>query len=68
LGFKIHAANDRVRLLFDHDQLVPTWIQRETPSIAWDSLNVKGFCAFNRPILKRIGLLSRVRQRDTGIC
>ena len=43
LGFKIHAANDRVRLLFDHDQLVPTWIQRETPSIAWDSLNVKGF-------------------------
>jgi BirA family biotin operon repressor/biotin-[acetyl-CoA-carboxylase] ligase len=42
-GFQIEIANDRVRLSFDQDQLVPYWIQKETPAIAWDWLRVNGY-------------------------
>jgi len=42
-GFRLNISNDRVRLDFDHDQLVPYWIQKETPAIAWDWLRVNGF-------------------------
>jgi BirA family transcriptional regulator, biotin operon repressor / biotin---[acetyl-CoA-carboxylase] ligase len=42
-GFQLEFANDRVSLKFDHDQLVPYWIQQETPAIAWDWLRVSGF-------------------------
>lgn len=42
-GFKIAASGDRVRLIFDHEQLVPQWLQEETPAIAWDRLRAKGF-------------------------
>jgi len=42
-GFKLKCANQRVSLVFDNDQLVPYWIQRETPAIAWDWLRVNGF-------------------------
>jgi BirA family biotin operon repressor/biotin-[acetyl-CoA-carboxylase] ligase len=42
-GFKLQTAKDRVSLRFDQDQLVPNWIQRETPAIAWDCLRIRGF-------------------------
>ena len=42
-GFQLDYSNDRVRLHFDQDQLVPYWIQKETPAMAWDWLRVHGF-------------------------
>jgi BirA family transcriptional regulator, biotin operon repressor / biotin---[acetyl-CoA-carboxylase] ligase len=42
-GFKLNATSERVSLVFDQEQLVPYWIQQETPAIAWDWLRVKGF-------------------------
>jgi len=42
-GFKLQMESDRVRLCHDPDSLVPAWIERETPAIAWDCLSVKGF-------------------------
>jgi BirA family transcriptional regulator, biotin operon repressor / biotin---[acetyl-CoA-carboxylase] ligase len=41
-GFRLNAENGRVSLLFDQEQLVPYWIQQETPAMAWDMLRVKG--------------------------
>ena len=42
-GFRLEVDENRVRLNFDQEQLVPYWIQKETPAIAWDWLRVKGF-------------------------
>jgi BirA family biotin operon repressor/biotin-[acetyl-CoA-carboxylase] ligase len=42
-GFRLKIANQRVSLLFDQDQLVPYWVQKETPAIAWDWLRVHAF-------------------------
>jgi BirA family biotin operon repressor/biotin-[acetyl-CoA-carboxylase] ligase len=42
-GFKIRASGDHVHLIFDREQLVPRWIQEETPPIAWENLCAKGF-------------------------
>ena len=42
-GFLLNCANQRVSLVFDDDQLVPYWIQKETPAIAWDWLRINGF-------------------------
>ncbi len=42
-GFRFRIDDGRVSLSFDLDQLVPYWIQRETPAIAWDWLRVHGF-------------------------
>jgi BirA family biotin operon repressor/biotin-[acetyl-CoA-carboxylase] ligase len=42
-GFRLKTANGRISLEYDHDQLVPDWIQKETPAIAWDWLRVNAF-------------------------
>jgi BirA family transcriptional regulator, biotin operon repressor / biotin---[acetyl-CoA-carboxylase] ligase len=42
-GFQLKVANERVSLLFDQEQLVPYWIQQETPALAWDMLRVRGY-------------------------
>jgi BirA family biotin operon repressor/biotin-[acetyl-CoA-carboxylase] ligase len=42
-GFKLQTTADHISLEFDQDQLVPGWIQNETPPIAWETLEVKGF-------------------------
>jgi BirA family transcriptional regulator, biotin operon repressor / biotin---[acetyl-CoA-carboxylase] ligase len=42
-GFRLKVDNGRVSLLFDQEQLVPYWIQQETPALAWDMLRVKGY-------------------------
>lgn len=42
-GFRLRIANERVSLAFDHEQLVPDWIQKETPALAWGWLRVNGF-------------------------
>ncbi len=42
-GFGLRSDADRVSLCFDQDQLVPGWIQNETPALAWDRLDIKGF-------------------------
>jgi BirA family biotin operon repressor/biotin-[acetyl-CoA-carboxylase] ligase len=42
-GFQLNIVNDRVSLNFDQEQLVPYWIQQETPAIAWEWLRVHGF-------------------------
>ena len=42
-GFKLQNIHDRVHLIFDSDQLVPAWIQAETPAIAWEALRINGY-------------------------
>ena len=42
-GFRLDCSKDRVRLEFDLDQIVPYWVQKETPSLAWDGLRVHAF-------------------------
>jgi BirA family biotin operon repressor/biotin-[acetyl-CoA-carboxylase] ligase len=42
-GFQLRIADERVSLSYDQDQLVPYWIQKEAPAIAWDWLRVNGF-------------------------
>lgn len=42
-GFRMKIEEGRVRLEFDQDALVPYWIQKESPTIAWDFLRVNGF-------------------------
>jgi BirA family biotin operon repressor/biotin-[acetyl-CoA-carboxylase] ligase len=42
-GYRISATHNRVSIDFDHDQLVPLWIQRETPAIVWNYPRVQGF-------------------------
>jgi BirA family transcriptional regulator, biotin operon repressor / biotin---[acetyl-CoA-carboxylase] ligase len=46
-GFFVQTLEDRVRLRFDHDQLIPAWIEKETPALAWDKLRIKGFLRLN---------------------
>ncbi|NLT67139.1 MAG: biotin--[acetyl-CoA-carboxylase] ligase [Acidobacteria bacterium] len=42
-GFRLEISGDKVRLVYDQEQLVPYWIQKETPAVAWDWLRVNGF-------------------------
>jgi BirA family transcriptional regulator, biotin operon repressor / biotin---[acetyl-CoA-carboxylase] ligase len=42
-GFELNFADGKVSLKFNHDVLVPYWIQKETPVISWDWLRVNGF-------------------------
>lgn len=42
-GYLIEQKEGRVFLRFDDDQIIPYWIQRETPDLAWDGLRVYGF-------------------------
>jgi BirA family biotin operon repressor/biotin-[acetyl-CoA-carboxylase] ligase len=42
-GYRIEIENDRAFLRFDEEQIVPYWIQRETPDQAWEGLRVQGF-------------------------
>jgi BirA family biotin operon repressor/biotin-[acetyl-CoA-carboxylase] ligase len=42
-GIKLNISSGRVSLQFDHEQLVPYWIQKETAAIAWNWLRVNGF-------------------------
>jgi BirA family transcriptional regulator, biotin operon repressor / biotin---[acetyl-CoA-carboxylase] ligase len=46
-GFQLNIVKDRVSLTFDQEQLVPYWIQQETPAIAWEWLRVHGFFRVN---------------------
>ena len=39
----LETKNGWARLVFDHDVLVPAWIESETPAISWDRLRVLGF-------------------------
>jgi BirA family biotin operon repressor/biotin-[acetyl-CoA-carboxylase] ligase len=42
-GFRLKQSGKRVSLEFDQDQMVPYWIQKETPAIAWEALRVNAF-------------------------
>jgi BirA family biotin operon repressor/biotin-[acetyl-CoA-carboxylase] ligase len=42
-GFQFNIGGGRVSLRYDQEQLVPAWIQKETPSMAWERLEVIGF-------------------------
>ena len=42
-GFPLETEKDRIVLRFDQDQMVPYWIQREAPTIAWPWTRVSGF-------------------------
>jgi BirA family biotin operon repressor/biotin-[acetyl-CoA-carboxylase] ligase len=46
-GFPLKIANGRVRLQFDQESLVPYWIHKETPAIAWDWLRVNGYLSLD---------------------
>jgi BirA family transcriptional regulator, biotin operon repressor / biotin---[acetyl-CoA-carboxylase] ligase len=43
MGLPLEIREGKVRLTFDRDSLVPSWIEAETPSLVWQSLGVKGF-------------------------
>ena len=68
-GFRLIIVNERVRLEFDDDQLIPCWIQKETPAIAWDRLRVNGFLRVIPPIAKP-SRMARARSpgRNPGLC
>jgi BirA family biotin operon repressor/biotin-[acetyl-CoA-carboxylase] ligase len=42
-GFRLKHSGNRVSLEFDQDQMVPYWIQKETPAMAWEALRVNAF-------------------------
>lgn len=42
-GFRLETIGGRVRLAPDPDALVPYWIQKETPALAWEWLRIHGF-------------------------
>lgn len=42
-GFRFDVDDERVRLPFDHDQLVPAWIAAEVPAVVWEQVKVEGF-------------------------
>jgi BirA family biotin operon repressor/biotin-[acetyl-CoA-carboxylase] ligase len=42
-GVRLKYAGTRVSLQFDSDQMIPYWIQKETPAVAWDGLRVHAF-------------------------
>jgi len=42
-GYRIEQDGNRIYLHFDDDQIVPYWIQRETPDLSWDGLRVNGY-------------------------
>ena len=42
-GCRSKRRTESTRLVFDHDILVPVWIESETPAISWDRLRVLGF-------------------------
>jgi BirA family transcriptional regulator, biotin operon repressor / biotin---[acetyl-CoA-carboxylase] ligase len=42
-GFSLKYLDERVSLQFNQDLLIPYWIQKETPAIAWDGLRVNSF-------------------------
>jgi BirA family transcriptional regulator, biotin operon repressor / biotin---[acetyl-CoA-carboxylase] ligase len=42
-GFPLKIANGCVSLQFDQESLVPYWIQKETPAIAWEWLRINGY-------------------------
>lgn len=42
-GFRLETIGGRVRLVPDPDALVPYWIQKETPALAWEWLRIHGF-------------------------
>jgi BirA family biotin operon repressor/biotin-[acetyl-CoA-carboxylase] ligase len=42
-GYRVEQKNDRVLLHFDEDQIIPYWVQREAPDLAWEGLRVNGF-------------------------
>jgi BirA family biotin operon repressor/biotin-[acetyl-CoA-carboxylase] ligase len=46
-GFRLIRSGNRISLQFDYDQMVPYWIQKETPAIAWDALRVNAFLSID---------------------
>ncbi|MEJ2109470.1 MAG: biotin--[acetyl-CoA-carboxylase] ligase [Acidobacteriota bacterium] len=57
-GYLVEQEEGRVFLRFNDDQIVPYWIQRETPNIAWEGLRVNGFLQIdstNREALEQAG-------------
>lgn len=46
-GFDIQCREDRACLAFNRDLLIPEWIEKETPAIAWESLKTYGFLAID---------------------
>lgn len=58
-GFQLRILNERVSLVFDHEQLVPYWIQKETPARAWDWLRVNGFFRLESTNSEALGLARR---------
>jgi BirA family transcriptional regulator, biotin operon repressor / biotin---[acetyl-CoA-carboxylase] ligase len=66
-GFRLQTTNSRIRLLFDQDQLVPAWIQNETPSTVWDRLRVHGFLRINSTNSEALDLAKRQAPEGTLI-
>ena len=42
-GYRILQEGDRAVLRYDEDQIVPYWVQREVPDLAWGFLRVNGY-------------------------
>ena len=41
--FPLKIEDDRVRIDYDDELLIPCWVQEETPPIVWNGLRVRGF-------------------------
>jgi BirA family biotin operon repressor/biotin-[acetyl-CoA-carboxylase] ligase len=63
-GIRFEISERRVRLAFDHDQLVPAWIADETPAISWERLQVEGF--FETPSTNEVALLRAGQRAASG--
>jgi BirA family transcriptional regulator, biotin operon repressor / biotin---[acetyl-CoA-carboxylase] ligase len=64
-GFRLQSENGRVHLCHDEDQLVPSWIQTETPLIAWNCLRVHGFFKIQSTNTYALDLAKRDAQEGT---
>jgi BirA family transcriptional regulator, biotin operon repressor / biotin---[acetyl-CoA-carboxylase] ligase len=67
-GFRLQTKNQSIHLLYDQDQLVPGWIQKETPAIAWDCLKVNGFLRVNSTNSEALNLAKREAPEGTLVC
>lgn len=67
-GYRIAMERDRVFLQFDEDQIVPYWIQRETPCFTWEGLRVNGFLTIDSTNREALDQAAKGAPGGTLVC
>ena len=67
-GYRIAQEHNRVYLRFDEDQVVPYWIQRETPNLAWEGLRVNGFLTIDSTNREALDQAAKGAPGGTLVC